>query len=482
MASALDVGPECAKNGISSLMLLSCEYSFPELSTVANELVLELLSFKNKHCQCTFITVHQWLKKLFGERWPEQAPTHQAIRRSVERLSARLARLKKQPSAGEGREESIYKFLQQDFVLPQLGFQRGKVVQFSPVKSKSREKAQGLRQKMYAITRNANKRLKRREVTISKQKCRIDSQHETIKLYEKNMQSTECQLSKLRVKLSRVNHRAAYWRDRVDNIKDSGAVKNTKLHQEVKLLREEVAALDSDNADLHGTIETIMSSEDIIAFEGGKYSDDVRACVYELLSLNVGVRNVGPIIRCVLHNISHQSIDRLPSYGLTCQMILESLSIAQAQLGEKLSQPQPSTQAHTLQTDGTTKYGQHFATYDIKSSKDENSCTLGIRHVFSGSAADTLDTFKEILSDIDSVQQAIGKDAVSAKVVSKIKNTMSDRHAAEKLFNELLHDYRVELLPTVAENWDSMTAVEKEHNYYPNEQFFLWITLCCWTC
>lgn len=85
--------------------------------------------------------------------------------------------------------------------------------------------------------------------------------------------------------------------------------------------------------------------------------------------------------------------------------------------------------------------------YDIKSSKDENSCNLGIRHVFSGSAADTLATFKEILSDIDSVQQAIGKDAVSAKVVSKIKNTMSDRHAAEKLFNELLElSYYLQLL------------------------------------
>ena len=39
---------------------------------------------------------------------------------------------------------------------------------------------------------------------------------------------------------------------------------------------------------------------------------------------------------------------------------------------------------------------------------------------------------------------------------------MSDRHSAEKRFNELLQDYRKELLPTVAENWDQMTDTERE--------------------
>ena len=46
--------------------------------------------------------------------------------------------------------------------------------------------------------------------------------------------------------------------------------------------------------------------------------------------------------------------------------------------------------------------------------------------------------------------------------MAKIKNTMSDRHAAEKLFNELLHDFRVEVLPVVAEDWNKMTEVKKE--------------------
>ena len=246
-------------------------------------------------------------------------------------------------------------------------------------------------------------------------------------------------------------------------------------HERVKRLKEEVSALGSNNAELNETIESILSCEEITTFKGGKYTKDVRACVYELLSLNVGVRNVVPIIQCVMKSMAHKSVSRLPSHGLTCQMILESLTVAQAQLGEKLG---GSLEYHTLQTDSTTKYGDHFATYDVKTSEESISAyTLGLRHIFSGSAVDTLDTFKEILDDIDCVQRAIGKEAVSANIVKKIKNTMSDRHSAEKLFNEPLHDYREDLLPTVAENWDQMTDMEKEQLTRMNNFFVVCITL-----
>ena len=115
---------------------------------------------------------------------------------------------------------------------------------------------------------------------------------------------------------------------------------------------------------MNDTIQSILSSEPQIAtFENGKYTDDVRACVYKLLSLNMGVRNVAPIIRCVLENIVHKSAQRLPSYGITCKIMIESLAIVQAQLGDGLSEMDGFT---TLQTDGTTKFGEHFATYDVK--------------------------------------------------------------------------------------------------------------------
>ena len=79
----------------------------------------------------------------------------------------------------------------------------------------------------------------------------------------------------------------------------------------------------------------------------------------------------------------------------------------------------------TLQTDGPTKFGKHYATYDINNAVF--SYSLGVLHVLSGSAKNTLETFEEILDNIDCAQQALIKDAASSKIVAKSKNTMSER-------------------------------------------------------
>ena len=43
-----------------------------------------------------------------------------------------------------------------------------------------------------------------------------------------------------------------------------------------------------------------------------KYLDNVRQCCIELLSLNVGIKNVDPVIRCVLKHITAFEIKELP--------------------------------------------------------------------------------------------------------------------------------------------------------------------------
>ena len=290
-----------------------------------------------------------------------------------------------------------------------------------------------IQQKMYAITRNTTKCIKRRERTIEERKQEIACQQK-VNSYKKQIDRIDCRLSNLKAEFSRVNHRAAYWKSKAKDLKGGKAAKVSELCAEIKRLKQAMSSLELDNVEMGETIEELLFSDEIVTFEGGKYTDDIRACIYELLSLNVGVRNIGPTINCVLKNLA---ASRLPSYGLTCQMILESLIIVQAQLGDKLK----NTESYgTLQTDGTTKFGEHYATYDVRINESENPYALGIRHIFSRSAKNTLETFTEILDDIDSVQLALGKECASSKIIVKIKNTMSDRHSAEKLFNELLEE------------------------------------------
>ena len=101
-------------------------------------------------------------------------------------------------------------------------------------------------------------------------------------------------------------------------------------HDHIEQLKDKLSCLVSDNAEMAETLESVLKDTEVHIFEGGRYTDNVRACIYELLSLNVGVRNVAPIIRYVLRCLVHKSVSCLPSYGLTCQMIFESLTIAQA--------------------------------------------------------------------------------------------------------------------------------------------------------
>lgn len=374
---------------IDSLSLLL--YSSPpvlqlqEVPIISNGLILELLRFKDQHSQCTFKIFYSWLKDLYGKNWPdERPPTSKAITRSVWRLVEVFQKLKK----GKSCKDKITKFLKQEYVLPDLQLRKGKVLHFSPVKkphgqlikhkSCSQRKVKEIREKMYAANRNANKKLRRREAIIAQQKACIQSQQLEIKLHEKKLQGANHQVSQLRTKLNRINHRTLYWKRRVTKIDVQRKTVTKSQHDYIEQLKKELYCLESNNAGMVETLESILQDTEVHTSEGGRYTDNVRACIYELLSLNVGVRNVAPIIRCVLRCLTHKSVNRLPSYGLTCQMILESLTVAQAQLGDELSHISGST---TLQTDGTTKFGEHFSTYDIRT-EAAITYTLGVRHVF----------------------------------------------------------------------------------------------------
>ena len=466
--------------GITNLMLLSYELKLstskqfcrlPGIEVITNELIIELKKFKDSH-QCTSKMLSSWIKDLFGKHWPQESPpTTQAIVNSTDRLMTKYKRLQKQHSSSK-KQEVIFSFLQEEYIIPQS---RNTVSQSSVcVSSKSmrtelqaqRDKIQQLQCKAYSVSRNAKKRQSRRDAIIEQQTADIKYKQKVIQEYEMKVESLDKKFSAVKAKLSRVNHRVAYWRAKAADIKGKDTAKKANYSQKIGELKEDLFSAHMLNAQLREDLDAELNSE-ICTFEDGKYTDDVRACVYELLSLNVGIRNITPVILCVLKNMVHKSATRLPKHATTCNMILEALIIVQAQLGEELSSAES---ALTLQTDGTTKYGKHYTTYDVCSDVGV-SYTLGIRHVFSGSALNTLETLKGILEDLDKVQLALGKDAVSSKIVSNLKNTISDRHAAEKLFNELLCDFRADILPSVVKNWDELSQEEKSNFMHMNNFF-----------
>ena len=183
-----------------------------------------------------------------------------------------------------------------------------------------------------------------------------------------------------------------------------------------------------------------------------KYLDSVRACCIELLSLNVGIKNVEPVIRSVLKHIVSFEIKELPHPTTLTQMYSEMKGLACQHLNEELQKGDNLT----LHSDGTSKYGQHF--YSFQLSTPDSTYSLGLTEMLSGSATQVLSTFQQILYDLELTTQS----GSSRVILSKIKNTMSDRHIVEKNFNSLLQSYRMEVLSSVVDNWAELGEDEQQ--------------------
>ena len=125
----------------------------------------------------------------------------------------------------------------------------------------------------------------------------IKSQRKEIKIHENKLQRAKTQVHQLRVK-NRFNH-CVVLEKRVTEIMNQKTVTKGQ-HDFIGKLQKELSYRDSAIAEMADTLESVLADTEVYTFEGGRYTDNVHACVYELLSLNVGVYNVALIIRSVL--------------------------------------------------------------------------------------------------------------------------------------------------------------------------------------
>ena len=156
-------------------------------------------------------------------------------------------------------------------------------------------------------------------------------------------------------------------------------------------------------------------------------------------------------------------------------MNLEARGLAQIQLSEELFEKNENL---TLYSDGTTKYGFSYGTYDITTA-DRESRILGLREMFEGTASTQLETMKEVLADIATMGNTNNSNLFVQKIVSSVKNVMSDRCIVQKRFNELLSKYRSDTLPDVVEGWSHLSLPEQSKLSNMND-FFLRPTFYCW--
>ncbi|CAB3978959.1 Hypothetical predicted protein [Paramuricea clavata] len=147
-------------------------------------------------------------------------------------------------------------------------------------------------------------------------------------------------------------------------------------------------------------------------------------------------------------------------------MYLEARRLAQIQVPDQLLDGW-ELRNRTLHSDGTSKHGYHYATFDV-TLDDGNVMVAGLRDMACGDAESQLELLKEVLGDITS---SLEEENADKKVMKSIKNLMSDRCIVQKKFNEILQKYRQSILPEVVEEWDILDDDEKSKVERMNDLF-----------
>ena len=191
----------------------------------------------------------------------------------------------------------------------------------------------------------------------------------------------------------------------------------------------------------------------------------------DLLCMGVSTRNVEDVIRKVLKHTVNIDVGRLPKATFAKCMLLEARSLAQLQVADELTENWDS-ESRTLHSDGTSKKGRSFITYDIVKN-DGSSLVTGLRETASGDAASQLTVLEDILKDVDEMFKEYDKESSSSaqKMIKSIKNVMSDRCAVQKKFNDLFTCFRKDVLPTVVLEWEKMSEMEQSKMATINEFF-----------
>ena len=320
--------------------------------------------------------------------------------------------------------------------------------------------------------RNINKKIKRRDDKLKDSQCCIDDLKKQVAAksaavikIEKRLHSAhlgkECYRSKLNRCLKGFSESGVAIEevtDQLATLEEKYQLKINELEVEIDELRNELGAVRLDENDMESkardcTIETEVHSQ--------LYLDNVRQCCLELLSMNVGIRQVEPVIRSVIRNIANKETDKLPKPSTLVRMLTELKCLSYQQIADQLQ----GCENVTLHADGTSKFGQHYGSFQL--STDSTAYSLGLSEMLTGSAQQTLDLFKQILRDFE---HTVGSQAKN-KLLSSIKNTMSDRHIVQKNFNCLLEDYRASVLPEVISSWKDLSTEEQSSMSYLNNFF-----------
>ena len=349
----------CQEVKITSGVLFKAQ-PFPKFSTLKKGLILELLKIKNLNGM-SWPVYKGWIENMINDSEP--IPLN-ALRKSVLNIEEQRAKMMKNVHrVGRSKMEE---FLHECYKLP------GRLCVPDPVDDGMAREITTLKEKVAAgqqqlllmekkiqevksNSHNIRRKLKRREDKISK----LLSIPMEIKHTNKRTKS----LSNL------VRYYKAKCRYLNNKLQTFECTECNELDISVRNLKQENIELREKNALL---IDELKDSKKINFYYDRKYCDNLRICIMELLTYNVSILKIEPVLRSVFKLLNIEC-NKLPQRTAINEILIESRSIAHTQIAETLI----TSSNNTLHSDGTTKFGHKYQSYQV--STEEGSLTLGLQ-------------------------------------------------------------------------------------------------------
>ena len=147
----------------------------------------------------------------------------------------------------------------------------------------------------------------------------------------------------------------------------------------------QIRDLQNEKCLLEDKIKEIMENNEVQVFKDGQKNNNVRTVYEDLLCMDLSSRNVETVIRIVLKQLAGFDVGRLPKVTFAKYMLLEARGLAQINSlselsgekcdGEVEETTSPFSELNTLHSDGTSKKGHSFLTYNINTGDGRTFCT-----------------------------------------------------------------------------------------------------------
>ena len=238
-----------------------------------------------------------------------------------------------------------------------------------------------------------------------------------------SLDSSKSEVEALKYQKCQLQYKVCYLKRKVTEV----STENTGIAclDEIADLQKNIEDLNRENKELQELL-CLLQDEELIVFQNGRYCDDIRETIMELLNMNVSMNKVNDVIKLVLKNLAGKEVERLPSNAVKSRLLIEARRLAHVQVIEAMKDGGKS--GNCLHGDGTTKYHRHYQSFQITTSSG-NTLFFGLKEMAGQDAGTLLNTFTSAVDELTEAISAGGKEKerVFSELIVSIRSTMSDQ-------------------------------------------------------